>query len=123
MIADFVIGKINAYIAGGMSVETAAWFTMGELSAIYRETHYSRDNSGAFRITPPPEDIPIETAREKCNEAIKEILDYCKKEAATKRPLNTEPKQGVAKSEAPGNAAQQELSGFEKMAEYARNPA
>ena len=81
MIAAFIADKMNRYIAGGMSAETAAKFAMGELGAIYRGTHYSRDASGALRPTPLLEDIPIEAARAKCNEAIKEILNHYKDEA------------------------------------------
>jgi hypothetical protein len=108
MIAGFIIDRISSYILGGMKPETAARFTMGELGAIYRGNHYSRDASGAMRLTPPPEDIPMETARAKGNEAIKEILDYCKEETAKRE------------TKAPKKNS---LSGFEKMAEYARNPA
>ena len=111
MIAAFVTEKINAYIAGGMKPENAARFTSGELGAIYRGNHYSRDASGALRITPLPEDMPIEAARTKCNEAIKEILNYRKEETVK------------SKAKPRISAAAQEKSGFEKMAEYARDPA
>ncbi len=83
MIAAFVTERMSAYIAGGMRPETATRFTSGELGAIYRGNHYSRDASGAFRLTPVPEDIPIEMARAKCNEAIKEMLNYRKEEKET----------------------------------------
>jgi hypothetical protein len=74
MIADFVINSMNSYIAGGMKPETAARFTRGELAAIYKGDHYSRDNSGAMRPTPPPENLTPEATRIKCDEAIAEIL-------------------------------------------------
>jgi len=115
MITVFVVDKMSAYISGGMKPETAARFTIGELGAIYRGRHYSRDNSGVMRLTPPPEDIPIKAAKIKCNEAINEILDYCKK------------RNGKEEDKAPENMLSTQnkysLSGFEKMAEYARNPA
>ena len=88
-----------------MKPETAARFASGELGAIYRGRHYSRDNSGAMRPTPPPENVPIEAARAKRDEAIKEMLK-CRAEDA--------------KAKAPERSS---LSGFEKMAEYARSPA
>jgi len=123
-IAAFIVDRMSSYIVGGMRPETAARFTMGELGAIYKGDHYSRAASGAFQLTPPPEDIPIEAARAKANEAIREILAYCKEEAAKKaRPLNTEAQQEAGQGKAPEKPAQQELSGFEKMAEYARRSA
>jgi hypothetical protein len=57
MIAVFIADKVSRYIAGGMKPETAARFTRGELLAIYRRNHYSPDKSGAFQITPLPENI------------------------------------------------------------------
>jgi len=74
MIAAFIANRINAYVSGGMKPETAARFTMGELSAIYRETHFSRGTSGAFRTTPPPENLDFETAMKKADTAIAEII-------------------------------------------------
>jgi len=73
-IADFIIDRISSYISGGMRPETAARFTIGELSAIYRKTHYSRDASGAFRVTPPPEALGIEAAMREADAAIAEII-------------------------------------------------
>jgi hypothetical protein len=58
-----------------------------------------------MRLTPLPEDIPIEAARTKCDKAIKEILDCCAGDAK-KAPENTPQEKNS-------------LSGFEKMAEYA----
>ncbi|MDR2718612.1 MAG: hypothetical protein LBB89_11195 [Treponema sp.] len=57
---------MSSYISGGMRPETAARFARGELGAIYKGDHRSRDTSGAMRVTPPPENIPIEAARAKC---------------------------------------------------------
>jgi hypothetical protein len=108
MIAAFIADKMSAYVSGGMKPEAAAHFARGELSAIYRGGHYSRDTSGAMRLTPLPEDIPIEAARAKCDKAIKEILGYC----------------GMDAKKAPEDVpATQEKSGFERMAEYAGNTA
>jgi hypothetical protein len=107
MIAAFIAEKMSAYIAGGIAPENAARFTRGELAAIYQGKHYSRDASGAIRVTPPPEDIPIEAARAKCDEALTEILKIYS-----------------GNGKAPENApAAQEKSGFEKMAEYAGTTA
>jgi hypothetical protein len=44
-IAVFVTEKMSAYIAGGMKPETAARFTRGELGAIYKNDHWSRDTA------------------------------------------------------------------------------
>jgi hypothetical protein len=74
MIAGFIANKMSVYISGGVKPETAAKFAMGELSAIYRGTHYSRDASGAMRPTPPPENLDFETAMEKAEAAIAEII-------------------------------------------------
>jgi hypothetical protein len=60
MIADFVIDKMSAYVAGGMRPETAATSTCGELMAIYKGDHYSRDGAGQMGKTPPPENIALE---------------------------------------------------------------
>jgi hypothetical protein len=94
MITAFIADKMSRYISGGMSAETAARFARGELGAIYKGSHYSRDASGAMRLTPPPEDIPIEAARAKCDEAIKEILDLLQRGSGNnERQMNTEAKQ------------------------------
>jgi hypothetical protein len=88
VIAEFIAGKMSSYIAGGMIPENAARFTQGELAAIYKRNHYSRDVYGAMRVTPPPEAMSIAAARAKCDEAINEILNRC-----NEKPLNTETKQ------------------------------
>jgi len=108
MIADFVINKMSGYIAGGMKPETAAGFTRGEMLAIYRRQHHSRDKSGAWQITPPLENIPATVAIKKADAAIAEILIHCAHNAEKGQPLNRY---------SPGNNA---ISGFDKMAEYAR---
>jgi len=74
MIAAFIANKINAYVSGGMSVEIATEFAMGELGAIYRGRHYSRDNSGAMHLTPLPENLDIEMATKKADTVIAEII-------------------------------------------------
>ncbi|MDR2729707.1 MAG: hypothetical protein LBB81_02280 [Treponema sp.] len=104
VIAAFIADKMSSYIAGGMSAGTAAHFTRGELLAIYKGNHYSRDAFWAMRVTPPPENILIEATRAKYYEALTEIL-----KTHGKAPENV--------------PATKEKSGFEKMAEYARNPA
>jgi hypothetical protein len=111
MIADFGIDKMSGYVAGGMKPETAARSTIGELSAIYRGRHWSRDAAGVMRPTPPPENIAPEEAGVKCKAAINEILNYCKENAGKGLPLN-----------APAAQERNPLSGFEKMAEYAGSP-
>jgi len=73
VIADFIADTMSNYLNGGMSPETAARFTRGELEAIYKGDHRSRDGSGIWRVTPPPEDIPSETAMYKADVAIAEI--------------------------------------------------
>jgi hypothetical protein len=109
MIADFVIDKMSAYIAGGMRPETAARSTIRELSAIYRGRHWSRDAAGAMRPTPLPENIAPEEAGAICKAAINDILKNCKENAETKKHTH---------STAP-EKEKNPLSGFEKMAEYA----
>ena len=91
MIADFVIEKMTAYISGGMEPATAGKFTRGELGAIYKGNHYSRDGSGAMQPTPPPEALGIEEATAKCEKA---ILDFIKQGA---EPLQeTKPQENTA---------------------------
>ena len=89
MIADFVIDKMSSYIAGGMRPQTAARFTRGELLAIYRRQHHSRDESGAWQITPPLENIPATAAMKKADEAIAEILKVCREQAPEITAVNT----------------------------------
>jgi hypothetical protein len=45
-IENFVIDKMSGYVVGGMKPETAAKFTRGELSAIYKGDHWGRDAAG-----------------------------------------------------------------------------
>ena len=121
MIADFVVDKMSGYVAGGMKPETAAHFTRGELAAIYKGDHYSRDNSGAMRVTPPPEELDPETAMKICDEAITEILNYCaeeraKAESARKEPpLNTETKKAETPAKAPEAAPKPRYEGLEAI--------
>ena len=113
MIADFIVHKMSGYVAGGASPTIAAHFTRGELSAIYRRQHYSRDNSGVWQMTPPPEKLDPITAMKKADAAIAEILNYCaEQERAKKAPEKT-----------PLLQEKNSPSGFEKMAEYAGQPA
>jgi len=120
MIAAFIVDRMSSYINGGMRPVTAARFTRGELGAIYRGNHYGRDTAGKWVQTPPPENIPIEAARAKCDEAIKEILDYCRGEAARKETKRTPEKTPRV---IPTATKRTDLDGFEKLAEYARGPA
>jgi len=83
-ISEFMADRTSAYIAGGMKPEAAAQNARKELLAIYKGEHYSRDASGAFRITPPPEALDIEAAMEKADA---EALDMV---------IKTRPSQGVA---------------------------
>ncbi|MCL2252738.1 MAG: bifunctional DNA primase/polymerase [Treponema sp.] len=87
MIADFVYSRMNSYLNGGSTPESATHFTRGELEAIYRGNHHSRDTSGAMRKTPPLEAVDITTAMAKCNTAIKELLNSL---AINETPVNTE---------------------------------
>jgi len=112
MIADFVIDKMSAYIAGETKPETAAGFTSGELAAIYKGDHYSRDASGALRITPLPEALDIDEAMTKADAVLAEILRYFAGKMATKNPApigtDTKPSGTVKKS------------GLEGLKNYAR---
>jgi len=74
MIVAFIADKMSSYVAGGMSAESAARFTRGELEAIYKGEHRSRDTAGAFYVTPPPEALSIEAAMKKADTAIAEII-------------------------------------------------
>jgi hypothetical protein len=114
LIAAFIADKMSAYIAGGMRPETAARFTRGELLAIYKGDHYSRDVSWTMRVTPPPKNLDIKTVMKKADAAIMEILKYCVVD--TKREAKAPEKTPLAHEKTA-------LSGFEKMTEYARKPA
>jgi hypothetical protein len=85
-IAYFAIDKMSAYIAGGMKPETSAHYTRGEMLAIYKGEHRSRDTSGAWQATPPPEALGIEAAMKKCDEALAGILEYCAEAVKAKKP-------------------------------------
>ena len=74
MIAAFITDKMSAYIAGGMRPDTAAHFAKGELLAIYKGDHWSRDISGAMQKTPPPENVDLVTAAKKADAAIAGII-------------------------------------------------
>jgi len=103
MIADFVVDRMSSYIAGGTEPKTAAHFTRGELLAIYKGNHYSRDASGAMRVTPAPEALDIEAATKKVNAAIREILKAC-----------ADPPEEEKAPEAVNSG----LEGFEELAHY-----
>ncbi|MDR0447248.1 MAG: bifunctional DNA primase/polymerase [Treponema sp.] len=83
MIAAFVADKMSAYVSGGMKPETAAYFTRGELLSIYRRQHNSRDKSGIWQLTQPPENITTPAAMTKCDEAITAFTDGMNKTANT----------------------------------------
>ena len=119
MINDFVIEKMSAYLAGGMSAKNAAHVTRRELAAIYKGNHYSRDNSGAMRPTPPPEMLTLETAGQKCNAALNEILKICAESAEKGPTMNAETKDKETAPESPPRTYRNTLSGFEKLAAYA----
>jgi hypothetical protein len=92
MTAAFIANRINAYVSGGMKPETAAQNAKSELSAIYKGDHYSRDASGAMRLTPPPENLNLETAMEKVDAAIAQII--------TKYPAPIKPRNVYRSSDA-----------------------
>jgi hypothetical protein len=75
MISDFITDRMSSYISGGIRPENAARFARGELLAIFKGDHRSRDASWAFRVTAPPEAIDIETAMKKADAAILEIIN------------------------------------------------
>jgi hypothetical protein len=113
-IADFVADKMSGYATGGMSAGTAADFIRGELSAIYRRQHHSRDASGAWQTTPLPEKLDPITAMKKCDEAITEILNYCAECSKEKIPaLETRNNPSVIEKK----------TGLEGLKNYARKPA
>jgi len=74
MIRAFIADRMTSYLAGGMKPESAARFTRGELLAIYKGDHRSRDTSGAFRVTPLPEALDIKAAMRKADAVIAEII-------------------------------------------------
>jgi len=81
MICTFIDKRMASYVSGGMKPETAAHFTRGELGAIYRKQHYSRDGAGVMRLTPPPEKMNLETVMRKCDFAIKEAIKNLERRA------------------------------------------
>jgi len=126
MIVNFVIEKMNNYIIGGSTPETAAHFTRGELEAIYKGNHHSRDTSGAWRITPPPEVLHIVPAMKKADEAIAEIIRCCCETARKGQPLNGKTEKvetRTAPETKPMTAREAALNGFDKMAEYTMRSA
>jgi hypothetical protein len=126
MIVNFVIDKMSSYIVGGMCVENAAKFTLGELEAIYKGNHHSRDISGAWRITPPPEALPVISAMRKADTAIAEILKYCHETARKGLSLNRKTEMAnthTAPEIEPRRTREAALNGFDKMADYAKRSA
>ena len=121
-IADFVLEKMSAYVAGGTAPETAAKFTRGELAAIYKGKHHSRDTSGAWRVTPPPEALGLDAAMAKCDEALMEILKICAERAGKGPPLNAETIQAGSHGKAPENAPRVSMkkSGIEGLKNYVK---
>jgi hypothetical protein len=120
MIAAFVANQMTRYLAGGMKPENAARFTRGELAAIYKGDHWSRDNSGAMRVTPPPENLTLEAAMIKCDEAIAEILNGIKAQASHNMAHNAADKREPSGT-APEAARANRLKGFEELADYRGN--
>ena len=121
MIADFVIEKMSAYIAGGMSAQSASHFTRGELIAIYKGNHYSRDGSGAMRPTPPPEMLTLEAAGQKCNAALNEILKICTQDAQEGATMNAETKQEETRGKAPEKPPRAAIrTGLEGLKNYVK---
>jgi hypothetical protein len=89
-IAEFIVDRMSGYIAGGIEPENAAHYTSGELSAIYKGDHHTRDNTGQWIRTPLPENIDLETALKKTNAAIMEILKcYAETKAPDSIPKTT----------------------------------
>ena len=121
-IALFVIEKMGSYIAGGMKPETAAHYTRGELLAIYMGDHYSRDAAGQLSKTTPPEALDTETAMEKADEALAEVLNCCAQSAVKGPTMNAETERAETHGRATEGPALKR-NGFEKLAEYARNTA
>jgi hypothetical protein len=104
-----------AYISGGMNAGSAAQFTRGELAAIYKGDHYSRDGTGQWRITPPPEALGIDKAMAKCEEALTEILKICEERAEKGSPLNATPENTPKATSGAGKK-----NGLERLKNYTR---
>jgi hypothetical protein len=73
-VEEFIVDKMSSYVSGGMAPETAAKFTRGELLAIYKGDHWSRDAAGKPQKTLSPEALGIEAAMRKADAAIAEII-------------------------------------------------
>jgi hypothetical protein len=58
-IEEFIVDKMSSYVSGGMAPDTAAKFTRGELSAIYKGDHWGRDATGKPQRTTPPEALAL----------------------------------------------------------------
>ena len=116
-IEEFVVDKMSSYLVGGMRPETAAHFTRGELLAIYKGNHYSREPSGAMRPTPPPEALGIDQAMRKADAALMEILKCCAEDAMKEPPLNTETKNEKKTPAAPENAPRPRYEGLAAIRE------
>jgi len=120
----FIVDKMSAYIARGVSPEQAARFTRGELLAIYKGDSWSRNGAGQFIKTLPPEVLDIETAMEKVDA---EIVKYCAEQKTPSPPdLYTKPT-ALLPTTAPAATipmpSDNKLRGFDKMLDYARRPA
>jgi len=112
-IAFFIVDKMSAYVVGGSSLQTAVKFSCGELEAIYRGNHHSRDTSGVWRVTPPPEALTIDAAMIKADSMIAEILKSYKQEEGKGREEQAPETRHIT-------TQNKTFNGFEKMAEYAR---
>ena len=124
----FIVEKMGAYIAGGMKPDAAAHFTRGELLAIYSGKSWSRDGTGQFIKTPLPEALDIETAIEKADAGLAEILEFCAQRVEKGPPLSTETrKRQESRSIAPDGpptADRERYNGLEGLKEYVkRKPA
>ena len=120
MIADFIIDQMSRYTAGGMSAKTAAHFTRGELLAMYKGDHYSRDTSGAFQKTTPPEALTLEAATKKADAIITELLKAAAEETQkiTHNAADKREPSGKAPENTPKTAQSDNLKGFEELADY-----
>lgn len=119
-IAAFIADRMSRYIGGGSLPETAAQTARGELSAIYKGNHRSRDSAGTWRITPPPEPLPYTAAMEQAEETITELLKICATSEEKGQRLNANGKNAgehTAPEKTPHDTA---MNGFESMANYAR---